>query len=116
MNLLARWVGESPFVRVLHCYVEQASGLVTREPEPLFVQLGLWNLPHFKQFENGRFDVEIAEKCTCISATVILPHVDCHWRCPFFFFQFSSSVGALLEICLFFVPKISGECNVFFVC
>lgn len=33
-----------------------------------------------------------------------------------FFFQFSSSVGALLEICLFFVPKISGECNVFFVC
>lgn len=82
--LLARWVGESPFVRVLHCYMEQASGLVTREPEPLFVQLGLWNLPHFKQFENGRFDVEIAEKCTRILATVILPHVDRHWRCPCF--------------------------------
>lgn len=51
--LLARWVGEFPFVRVLHCYIEQASGLVTREPESLFIQLGLWNLLHFQQLEMG---------------------------------------------------------------
>lgn len=46
-------------------------------------------------------------------------HLAARWlslEMSFFFFQFSSSVGALLEICLFFVPKISGECNVFFVC